>query len=63
LEGKDKKEEHAVKLNDDECDPEYRAVYSLNRDSEQEDADAGFEENVRDNVNGFAAPPPLGLSH
>jgi hypothetical protein len=59
LEGKEEEEVHAVYLNDDQGDPENDAVSSLNDDTQQEDADAEFEENACRNLCRFARPPPL----
>jgi hypothetical protein len=59
LEGEKEEEVHAVYLDDDQGDPKNGAVSSLNGDTQQEDADAEFEENVRSNVCRFARPPPL----
>ena len=59
LEGEDKEEVHAVYLNDDQSDPENDAVSPLNGDTQQEDADAEFQANIRSNVCRFARPPPL----
>jgi hypothetical protein len=59
LEGEDEEEVHAVYLDDNQGDPKNGAVSFLNGDTQQKDADAEFEENVRNNVRRFAGPPPL----
>jgi hypothetical protein len=59
LKGKEEEEVHAVYLNDDQGDPENNAVSSLNDNTQQEDADAEFEENACRNLCRFARPPPL----
>lgn len=59
LEGEEEEEVHAVYLNNDQGDPKNDAVSSLNGDTQQEDADAELEENVRSNVCRFTRPPPL----
>ena len=59
MEGEEEEEVHAVDLDDDQGDPKNGAVSSLNGDTQQEDADAEFEKNVRSNVCRFASPPPL----
>jgi hypothetical protein len=59
LEGENEEEVHAVHLDGDQGDPKNGAMSFVNGDTQQEDADAEFEENVRDNVCRFARPPPL----
>jgi hypothetical protein len=59
LEGEDKEEVHAVYLNGDQGSPEDDAMGALEGYTQQEDTDAEFEEDVRDNVGGLAGPPPL----
>jgi hypothetical protein len=59
LEGKNEEEVQAVELDDDQSDPKNGAMSSVNGDTQQEDADAEFEKDVRDNVSRLASPPPL----
>jgi hypothetical protein len=54
LEGENKEEVHAVRLDGDEGNPENDPVCFLDRDSKQEDTNAEFEEDIRDNVSRFA---------
>jgi hypothetical protein len=59
LKREDEEEVHAVYLDGDQGCPENQAVGPFNGDTQQEDTDAAFEEDVRDNVSWFAGPPPL----
>ena len=59
LECEEEEEVHAVNLDDDQGNPNDGAVNFFNGDTQQEDADAGFEEDVRSDVCGLARPPPL----
>jgi hypothetical protein len=59
LEGEDEEEVHTVYLDGNEAGPEDDAVYAFNSNSEQENTDAEFEEDVRDYVGRFARPPEL----
>jgi hypothetical protein len=59
LEGKDEEEVHAVELDGDQGGPENDAMSSVNGNTQQEDADAALEEEVRSNVSRLASPPPL----
>jgi hypothetical protein len=59
LKCEEKQEKHAVQLNGDETDPEDDPVRALDGDSEQKDANAHFEKYIRDDISGFAGPPPL----
>lgn len=59
LEGEDKEEVHAVQLDSNQRTPEDNAMGSLMSDTQQENADAGFEKDVRNNIGRFAGPPPL----
>lgn len=59
LEGEDEEEVHAVYLDSKQRSPENDAMNSLLGDAQQEDTDAGFEKDVRDNISRFAGPPPL----
>jgi hypothetical protein len=59
LKGEDEEEVHAVYLDDDKGDPKNSAMSSILGDAQQEDADAEFQEDIRNNVCGLASPPPL----
>jgi hypothetical protein len=59
LECEEEEEVHAVNLDDDQGNPNNGAVNLFNGDTQQKNADAGFEENVRSDVGGLAGPPPL----
>ena len=59
LEGEDEEEVQAVCLDGNQGNPENDAMSSLLGDAQQEDADAAFEKEVRDNISRFASPPPL----
>jgi hypothetical protein len=59
LEGEDEEEVHAVYLDDNQGDPKDGAMSPILGDAQQEDADAEFEEDIRNNVGGLASPPPL----
>jgi hypothetical protein len=59
LEGKDEEEVHAVELDSDQGGPKNDAMCSVNGNTQQEDADAALEEEVRSNVSRLASPPPL----
>lgn len=59
LECEEEEEVHAVDLNRQERDPEDHPVCSLHCYSEQEDTDTKLEEEVADNVDWLANPPPL----
>jgi hypothetical protein len=55
----DEEKVHAVYLDDDQGNPNNGAVNSFNSDTQQEDADAEFEEDVRSDVCRLAGPPSL----
>ena len=59
LECKEEEEVHAVNLDDEQSNPDDGAVGFFNGDTQQKDADAGFEKKVRSNVSRLAGPPPL----
>ena len=59
LEGEDEEEVHAVELDDDQGGPKNDAMSSVNGNTQQEDANAALEEEVRSNVKRLACPPPL----
>jgi midasin (ATPase involved in ribosome maturation) len=59
LEGKDEEEVHAVELDGDQGGPKNDTMSSVNGNTQQEDADAALEEEVRSNVSRLASPPPL----
>jgi hypothetical protein len=59
LESEDEEEVYTVNLNSDEAGPEDHAVYRRNSNTQQEDTNAEFEEDVGDNVGRFAGPPEL----
>jgi hypothetical protein len=59
LEGEDEKEVDTVGLDRNEWNPEDDTVHFLHSNSKQKNANAGFEEDVRDDVSWFAGPPPL----
>lgn len=59
MESEDDEEVYTVNLNGDEAGPEDDAVYTRNSNTQQEDTDTEFEEDVGDNVGRFAGPPEL----
>jgi hypothetical protein len=59
LECEEEEEVQAVYLDDDQGNPNNGAVNSFNGDTQQEDADAELEEDVRSDVCRLARPPPL----
>jgi hypothetical protein len=63
LEGEDEEEVNTVGLDGDEGNPKNDAVRSLDSNSKQENTNAGFEEDIRDNISRFAGPPPLVTEH
>jgi hypothetical protein len=63
LEGEDEEEVDTIGLDGDEGNPKNDAVRSLDSNSKQEDTNAGFEEDIRDNISRFAGPPPLVTEH
>lgn len=59
LEGEDEEEVHAVYLDGKQGSPKNDAMSSPLSDAQQEDTDAGFEKDVRNDIGRFAGPPPL----
>jgi hypothetical protein len=59
LECEEEEEVHAVKLDDDQGNPNNGAVSFFNGDTQQKDADAELEKDIRNDVCRLAGPPPL----
>lgn len=59
MKGKDEEEVHAVDLDGEQGGPKNDAMSSVNGNTQQEDADAALEKEVRSNVKRLACPPPL----
>lgn len=59
MEQEDEKEECAVDLGDGQHGPDYGLVDSVDAETQQHDADAGFDSHVGNDVDRFTKPPEL----